>query len=76
MFVTFFGSFAILIAEALRRIFIDIQSLMRQIKLWFPSAEIQKILDLGCGEGIFTERLTNAYPDAQVTGIDVTPAVG
>ena len=71
-----FGSFEIPIAEAYRRIFIDIQLLMRQIELWFSSAEIQKILDLGCGEGILTERLTNAYLDAHVTGIDVTPATG
>ena len=32
-----------------------------------------RIVDLGCGTGALTRRLADAYPDAQVLGIDTSP---
>jgi tRNA (cmo5U34)-methyltransferase len=32
-----------------------------------------KLLDLGCGTGLEIERLFDLYPDAQVTGVDLSP---
>ena len=37
------------------------------------SAPPQKILDLGCSVGISTFSLQKAYPQAQITGVDLSP---
>ena len=34
-----------------------------------------KVLDLGCGTGTLTLMLKRAYPEAQITGLDVDPQV-
>lgn len=36
-----------------------------------PTADIETILELGCGTGLLTERLIDAYPDAMITAIDM-----
>ena len=36
----------------------------------------RRILEVGCGEGAMTERLSKAYPAATVTGTDITPRIG
>jgi 2-polyprenyl-6-hydroxyphenyl methylase/3-demethylubiquinone-9 3-methyltransferase len=33
-------------------------------------------LEVGCGEGALIERLRVSYPDADITGIDLTPRLG
>lgn len=41
-----------------------------------PSASQLSILDAGCGEGYYTERLQQTFPEASVTGIDISkPAI-
>lgn len=37
-----------------------------------PASEVDSILELGCGNGAFTTRLTDAYPDADVLGVDIS----
>lgn len=32
-----------------------------------------KILDMGCSTGHFTQALAEAYPDAEITGVDLSP---
>jgi 2-polyprenyl-6-hydroxyphenyl methylase/3-demethylubiquinone-9 3-methyltransferase len=44
------------------------------MRTWVPDAK--KILEVGCGEGAMTERITQTYPRAAVTAIDITPNVG
>ncbi|MBD2869992.1 malonyl-ACP O-methyltransferase BioC [Paenibacillus arenilitoris] len=34
-----------------------------------------RILEIGCGTGAFTEKLTAAWPNAQLTALDVAPAM-
>lgn len=34
------------------------------------SEDVTRILELGCGNGAFTGRLVETYPDAEVTGVD------
>jgi len=41
---------------------------------WIPQAE--RILEVGCGEGAMTERITRRYPNASITAIDITSRVG
>ena len=57
-----------------RSIFVDVESLVDQIRRWQPVAT--RILEVGCGEGAVTERLRTAYPNADITAIDITPRVG
>jgi 2-polyprenyl-3-methyl-5-hydroxy-6-metoxy-1,4-benzoquinol methylase len=35
------------------------------------SSQVKSILDVGCGGGFFTSKLSKAYPDAEVLGIDI-----
>ena len=62
------------VAEAYRHIFVDLDDFARLIRTWVPQA--QRILEVGCGEGAMTERITRIYPTAAVTAIDITPKVG
>jgi len=69
-----FGPYEHAIAEAYRRIFVDLDDLARLMGAWVPEA--RKILEVGCGEGAMTERIVRTYPAAAVTAIDITPNVG
>jgi 2-polyprenyl-3-methyl-5-hydroxy-6-metoxy-1,4-benzoquinol methylase len=69
-----FGSHERLVSETYRSIFFNIDAFVAQMHRWRPSA--RKILEVGCGEGAMTERLVRAYPDAEITAIDITPRIG
>jgi len=69
-----FGAHERWVTDAYRRIYVDIDELAAQIREWVPAAS--RILEVGCGEGAVTQRLAAAYPDAEITAIDVTPRVG
>ncbi|KAF2991848.1 class I SAM-dependent methyltransferase [Methylocystis sp. MJC1] len=69
-----FGPYERHVAEAYRAVFLDIDALADRIRKWAPDAK--EILEVGCGEGAVTERLSAAYPNAQITAIDLTPRLG
>jgi 2-polyprenyl-6-hydroxyphenyl methylase/3-demethylubiquinone-9 3-methyltransferase len=69
-----FGPYERQVAEIYRSLFIDIDAFVGMIVQWIPNAP--RILEVGCGEGSVTERLAAAYPDANVTAIDITPRLG
>lgn len=69
-----FGPYERGVAEAYRRIFINLDALAELMSAWVPQA--RKILEVGCGEGAMTERIVRTYPTATVTAIDITPNVG
>jgi 2-polyprenyl-6-hydroxyphenyl methylase/3-demethylubiquinone-9 3-methyltransferase len=56
-----------------RRFFLDLDEFVRAVQARAPA---QAILEVGCGEGALTEKLARAYPQARLTGIDITPRVG
>jgi 2-polyprenyl-6-hydroxyphenyl methylase/3-demethylubiquinone-9 3-methyltransferase len=62
------------VTDLYRSFFIDLSRMTRVIRRWAPDAAT--ILEIGCGEGALSERLSRAYPAAQITGIDITPRVG
>jgi 2-polyprenyl-3-methyl-5-hydroxy-6-metoxy-1,4-benzoquinol methylase len=62
------------VAEAYRRIFVDLDEFAELMCAWVPQA--QKILEVGCGEGAMTERIVRTYPTATVTAIDISPNAG
>jgi 2-polyprenyl-6-hydroxyphenyl methylase/3-demethylubiquinone-9 3-methyltransferase len=69
-----FGPYERQISEAYRSIYIDIDAFVELIRKWKPSAS--RILEVGCGEGAVTQRLSAAYPDAKINAIDITPRIG
>jgi 2-polyprenyl-3-methyl-5-hydroxy-6-metoxy-1,4-benzoquinol methylase len=69
-----FGPYEHGVAEAYRRIFIDLDDFAKVTRCWVPDAN--RILEVGCGEGAMTERIVRTYPNAIVTSIDITPNVG
>jgi tRNA (cmo5U34)-methyltransferase len=51
----------------------DLNMFYDEIGSCFPAGRKQvKVLDLGCGTGLELERLFSLYPDAEVTGIDLS----
>jgi 2-polyprenyl-6-hydroxyphenyl methylase/3-demethylubiquinone-9 3-methyltransferase len=69
-----FGTHERWVADAYRGLYVNIDELAAQIHQWVPVAS--RILEVGCGEGAMTERLAAAYPEAEITAIDITPRLG
>lgn len=69
-----FGPYERGVAEAYRRIFVDLDQFAELMCTWVPQAE--RVLEVGCGEGAMTERIARTYPTASVTAIDITPNLG
>jgi 2-polyprenyl-6-hydroxyphenyl methylase/3-demethylubiquinone-9 3-methyltransferase len=69
-----FGRHEHRVAEAYRRLFIDLDALVEEIRAARPRPA--RILEVGCGEGAMTERLVAAFPGAELLAIDVTPRLG
>jgi len=69
-----FGPYEHSVAEAYRRIFVDLDEFAELMRMWVPQA--QRILEVGCGEGAMTERIVRTYPAATVTAIDISPNAG
>jgi 2-polyprenyl-6-hydroxyphenyl methylase/3-demethylubiquinone-9 3-methyltransferase len=61
------------IGRAYRRAFFDFAAFSATLAGW---AKPERILDVGCGDGLSTRQLAIAFPFAQLVGIDVAPAVG
>jgi SAM-dependent methyltransferase len=69
-----FGPYEHWVSEAYRRMFVSLDDFAELMSTWVPQA--QRILEVGCGEGAMTERITRKYPNASVIAIDITPKVG
>jgi 2-polyprenyl-3-methyl-5-hydroxy-6-metoxy-1,4-benzoquinol methylase len=67
------GRWEVPAAEFYRARFIDLDDLAAKVgRLVAP----KRILEIGCGDGAFAERLTATYPDAEYTGIDIASTAG
>jgi len=69
-----FGPFERQLSDAYRSIYIDLDAFIELIVRWKPSAD--NVLEVGCGEGAVTERLSAAFPAANITAIDISSNVG
>ena len=69
-----FGRHEPAIVALYRSIYIDLNAYMRQIQDWVVAP--QRILEIGAGEGAVTEKLAQAYPEAEILAIDITPSIG
>jgi 2-polyprenyl-3-methyl-5-hydroxy-6-metoxy-1,4-benzoquinol methylase len=67
------GRWEVPAAEFYRARFIDLDDLAGKVeRLVRP----KRILEIGCGDGAFAERLTARYPHAEYTGIDIASTAG
>jgi len=48
---------------------------MRAVKRWFETLPGDCVADVGCGQGRFLRHLRSWFPQAPLTGIDVSPAM-
>src|SRR6266550_6369923 len=69
-----FGPYERQVAEAYKRVFIDLDDFAGRLRLWVPHPA--RILEVGCGEGAMMERLATIYRGATITGIDIKSTVG
>lgn len=55
--------------DCYRSLFVNLHAFVRGIRKCAGSP--RRVLEIGCGAGIVTEHLAKAFPDADVTGIDI-----
>jgi 2-polyprenyl-6-hydroxyphenyl methylase/3-demethylubiquinone-9 3-methyltransferase len=67
------GRFERPVAVAYRSRFVDVSELARRLR---STADGRRVLEVGCGDGIFTSSLAAEYRDAEVLGIDVVGRPG
>lgn len=68
-----FGPAEPAVARAYRRFFLDVEALAAAVA---SQVSPRRVLEVGAGEGQFTEALAQAFPVAELYGIDLTPRVG
>lgn len=67
------GRFEIPAADAYRSLFINLADCAELVSSLWPA---KRILEVGCGDGSFAQRLLERYPDAHYVGIDVSDHPG
>lgn len=68
-----FGAHEAAVAELYRSMFVDLDALVRGLA---SVAAPARILEVGCGEGQMTQRLAQAFPNAEILGVDISSRVG
>lgn len=71
-----FGPFERYVTDLYRAVYFDLTSFVSYIKHSVPVSDNSHILEVGCGEGGVISLLVRSYPNAYITGIDITPRVG
>ncbi|GAA4544540.1 class I SAM-dependent methyltransferase [Pseudonocardia xishanensis] len=67
------GRYEIPAADAYRSLFINLADCAEVLASVFPA---KRILEVGCGDGSFAQRLLERYQDAEYVGIDVSDQPG
>jgi 2-polyprenyl-6-hydroxyphenyl methylase/3-demethylubiquinone-9 3-methyltransferase len=67
------GRWEIPAAEAYRNRFINLDDLATTLA---SLTSAKRILEIGCGDGAFGQRLCQVFPDAEYLGIDISPVAG
>lgn len=68
------GRFEIPAADAYRSVFINLEDTAHVLAS--ATREVGRILEVGCGDGSFAQRLVQEFPKATYEGIDVAPNPG
>jgi 2-polyprenyl-3-methyl-5-hydroxy-6-metoxy-1,4-benzoquinol methylase len=69
-----FGRYERFVSETYRSVFVHLDAFVGSVRTQVPAAT--EILEIGCGDGLVTERLALAFPDAALTGIDICAEPG
>ena len=69
-----FGPYERQVSERYRSIYVDVDAYVASLRAWVPDP--RRVLEVGCGEGVVSERLVALYPNAEIVAIDITPNVG
>jgi 2-polyprenyl-3-methyl-5-hydroxy-6-metoxy-1,4-benzoquinol methylase len=69
-----FGPYERQVSEIYRRIFVDLDALVGEVLNNVMAPE--RVLEVGCGDGLVTERLALALPSSVLTGIDICAQPG
>jgi 2-polyprenyl-3-methyl-5-hydroxy-6-metoxy-1,4-benzoquinol methylase len=69
-----FGPYERQVSERYRSIYLDVDAYVATLRAWVPDP--RRVLEVGCGEGVVSERLVALYPNAEIVAIDITPNVG
>lgn len=67
------GRWEIPAADAYRSLFINLEDAATLVASVCPA---KRILEIGCGDGSFAQRILERYPDAEYVGIDVASQPG
>jgi cyclopropane fatty-acyl-phospholipid synthase-like methyltransferase len=67
------GRFEIPAADAYRSFFINLEDCAELVSSLWPA---KRILEVGCGDGSFGQRLLDRFPDAHYVGIDISENPG
>ncbi|HEU5473350.1 MAG TPA: class I SAM-dependent methyltransferase [Actinophytocola sp.] len=67
------GRFEVAAAQAYRSFFINLDDLAVTLA---SLTEAKRILEIGCGDGLFAQRLCEVFPEAEYVGIDVADNPG
>lgn len=67
------GRWEIPAADAYRSLFINLEDAATLVSSVCPA---ERILEIGCGDGSFAQRVLDRYPTARYVGIDVAPEPG
>jgi 2-polyprenyl-3-methyl-5-hydroxy-6-metoxy-1,4-benzoquinol methylase len=67
------GRWEVPAADAYRSFFINLDDCAQLVRTACPA---RRILEVGCGDGSFSQRILARYPDAKYVGIDVAPRPG
>ena len=68
------GSHERRISEIYRGVFVDLDAFVASVRDGVEAP--REILEIGCGDGLVTERLVRAFPHSTMTAIDICPHPG
>lgn len=68
------GKWEIPAADAYRSVFINLEDCATLLHSLWP--DTTRILEVGCGDGSFAERLLAKFPEATYTGVDIAESPG
>lgn len=69
-----FGRHERRISEIYRSVFVDLDAFVASVRSGIAAPA--QVLEVGCGDGLVTERLARAFPHSSLTAIDICPHPG
>jgi len=68
-----FGSLEVPVSKAYRGLYIDLDAFARELSSRYKP---RTIIEVGCGDGLFTSCLARSFPETSILGIDIAQSPG